>query len=293
MITDPNMPDTLIKDATQETFMQDVVEASMNGPVIVDFWGDNCQPCATLKPMLEKLVTAAGGAIKLVKVNVQDAPDIAGQLRIQSVPTVYCFDKGRPVDGFQGALPESELRKFIDKQINGEDSPITQALEQAQGFLEAGDVENAQNIYMQILQHDNTNPQAIAGVIRTHVMLDNVDSAKEIADNLPDDLKRNEHIASAIASIELSGQSEVDTSAAEAALAANPDDHQARFDMAMALYGAGQIEEGLMQLLEIVKKDRTWNEDGARTQMLKIFEAEGLSDPVVMKVRRKLTTVLF
>ncbi len=146
---------------------------------------------------------------------------------------------------------------------------------------------------MQILQHDNSNPEACAGVMRTHVALGNVEGAKEIADNLPDDLKKNEHIASAIAMIELAGQADVDTSELDAKLAADPNDHQARFDLGMALYGAGQNEEGLMQLLEIVKKDRTWNEDGARLQMLKIFEAIGLTDPLVLKVRKKLTTVLF
>ncbi len=296
MIIDPNAPQgasDLIKDTTRETFMADVVEASQEVPVIVDFWGPDCKPCETLKPMLEKLVRTMGGAIKLVKVNAQECADIAQQMQVQSVPTVFCFKGGRPVDAFQGALPEAELRKFIEKQIGDEGSPIQQALAQAKELLDAGDAANAQGVYMQILQHDNSNPEACAGVMKTHVALGNPESAQEIADNLPDDLKKNTHIASAIAMIELAGQADVDTSELDAKLAADPNDHQARFDLGMALYGAGQAEEGLMQLLEIVKRERMWNEDAARLQMLKIFEAIGLSDPVVLKVRKKLTTVLF
>ncbi len=296
MIVDANAPigaSDLIKDATTETFMEDVVDASQDVPVLVDFWGPGCQPCETLKPILESLVRSMNGAIKLVKVNAQEAQDIAMQMRVQSVPTVFCFKGGRPVDAFQGALPESELRKFIEKQIGGGGSPIAQALAHAKELLDAGEAANAQEVYVQILEHDRSNPEACAGVMRTHVALGNVDSARQIADNLPDELKKNEHIASAIAMIDLAGASDVDTSDLEAKLAADPNDHQARFDLGMALYGAGQTEEGLLQLLEIVRKDRTWNEDAARLQMLKIFEAVGLSDPIVIKIRKKLTTVLF
>ncbi|WP_417831102.1 tetratricopeptide repeat protein [Terasakiella sp.] len=296
MIVDANAPigaNDLIKDTTTETFMADVVDASQDVPVLVDFWGPDCQPCETLKPVLESLVRSMNGAIKLVKVNAQEAQDIAMQMRVQSVPTVFCFKGGRPVDAFQGALPESELRKFIEKQIGGGGSPIAQALAHAKELLDAGEAANAQEVYVQILEHDRSNPEACAGVMRTHVALGNVDSARQIADNLPDELKKNEHIASAIAMIDLAGAADVDTSELEAKLAADPNDHQARFDLGMALYGAGQTEEGLLQLLEIVRKDRTWNEDAARLQMLKIFEAVGLSDPTVIKIRKKLTTVLF
>jgi len=296
MIVDANAPigaNDLIKDTTTETFMADVVDASQDVPVLVDFWGPDCQPCETLKPVLESLVRSMNGAIKLVKVNAQEAQDIAMQMRVQSVPTVFCFKGGRPVDAFQGALPESELRKFIEKQIGGGGSPIAQALAHAKELLDAGEAANAQEVYVQILEHDRSNPEACAGVMRTHVALGNVDSARQIADNLPDELKKNEHIASAVAMIDLAGAADVDTSELEAKLAADPNDHQARFDLGMALYGAGQTEEGLLQLLEIVRKDRTWNEDGARLQMLKIFEAVGLSDPTVIKIRKKLTTVLF
>jgi len=296
MIIDPNAPQgaaDLIKDTTTETFMEDVVEASNEVPVLVDFWGPGCKPCETLKPILENLVRSMGGAIKLVKINAQEAHQIARQLQVQSVPTVFCFKNGQPVDAFQGALPESELRKFINKQLGDAGSPIDQALAQAKELLDAGDAANAQGLYMQILEHDRSNPEACAGVMRSHVALGNIDGAKEIADNLPQELKSNEHIASAIAMIELAGQGDLDTSELEAKLAADPNDHQARFDLGMALYGAGKSEEGLMQLLEIVKKDRTWNDDAARLQMLKIFEAIGLTDPVVIQVRKKLTTVLF
>lgn len=296
MIIDPNTPQgsaDLIKDTTTETFMEDVVEASKEVPVLVDFWGPGCKPCETLKPLLENLVRSMGGAIKLVKINAQEAYQIARQLQVQSVPTVFCFKNGQPVDAFQGALPESELRKFINKQLGDEGSPLDQALAHAKELLEAGEAANAQALYMQILEHDNSNPEACAGVMRTHVALGNLDAAKEIADNLPQELKSNEHIASAIAVIDLAGQGDLDTSELEAKLAADPNDHQARFDLAMALYGAGKSEDGLLQLLEIVKKDRTWKDDAARLQMLKIFEAIGLTDPVVIQVRKKLTTVLF
>lgn len=296
MIVDANAPagaSDLIKDTSSQTFMADVVEASQDVPVLVDFWGPGCQPCETLKPMLESLVRSMNGAVKLVKINAQEEQDIAMQMRVQSVPTVFCFKGGRPVDAFQGALPETELRKFIEKQIGDEGSPIAQALAQAKELLDAGDAANAQGIYMQVLQHDRSNPEACAGVMRTHVALGNVDAAREIADNLPDELKKNEHIASAIAAMDLAESADVDTSELEAKLAADPNDHQARFDLGMALYGAGKTEEALLQLLEIVKKDRTWNEDAARQQMLKIFEAVGLSDPTVIKIRKKLTTVLF
>ncbi|SCA57235.1 Thioredoxin domain-containing protein EC-YbbN [Candidatus Terasakiella magnetica] len=296
MIVDPNAPATssdLIKDSTSQTFMADVVEASKEVPVLVDFWGPGCQPCETLKPVLESLVRSMGGAVKLVKVNAQEAADIAQQLQVQSVPTVFSFKGGRPVDMFQGALPESDLRKFINKQLGDEGSPITQALAHAKDLLDKGEAGNAQAVYIQVLQHDNSNPEACAGVMRTHVVLGDVDGARQIADNLPEELKTNEHIASAIAMIDLAGAADVDTSEVEAKLAADPNDHQARFDLGMALYGAGQSEEGLLQLLEIVKKDRNWNEDGARLQMLKIFEAIGMSDPLVIKMRKKLTTVLF
>jgi putative thioredoxin len=296
MIVDANAPagaSDLIKDTSSQTFMADVVEASQEVPVLVDFWGPGCQPCETLKPVLENLVRSMNGAVKLVKINAQEEQDIAMQMRVQSVPTVFCFKGGRPVDAFQGALPETELRKFIEKQIGDEGSPIAQALAQAKELLEAGDATNAQGIYMQVLQHDRSNPEACAGVMRTHVALGNVDGAREIADNLPDELKKNEHIASAIAAMDLADSADVDTSELEAKLAADPNDHQARFDLGMALYGAGKTEDALLQLLEIVKKDRTWNEDAARQQMLKIFEAVGLSDPTVIKIRKKLTTVLF
>ncbi len=296
MILDANSPQgasDLIKDVSQETFMQDVVEASMEVPVLVDFWGPGCQPCERLKPLLEKLVLGMGGAIKLVKVNAQECQDIAMQLRVQSVPTVFCFKDGRPVDAFQGALPESDLRKFIEKQIGGEGSPIQQALAQARELLDNGDDQNAMQLYMQILQHDQSHPEAYAGVIRCHVIQGNIEAAQEIADNLPEDMKKNEHVASAIAAIELAGLGDVDTTEMETKLAADPNDHQARFDLAMALYSGGQNEEALMQLLDIVKRERTWNEDAARQQMLKIFEAIGLNDPIVIKIRKKLTTVLF
>lgn len=283
----------LIKDVTAANFMQDVIEASQSVPVLVDFWSTSCGPCKTLMPTLEKLVLNAQGGIKLAKINVDEAPEIASQMQVRSVPTVFCFQGGRPVDAFQGALPESQLRQFIEKQMGG-GSPIAQALAQAKELLDAGETEQAQELYTQILQHDNTNEEAIAGLIRCYIAAGEMDLAQQIVDQLTDEMRKNDHIASALAALDLGGAGQaVDTAEFETALAANPDDHQARFDYAMALYGAGQLEDGLGQLLEIVKRDRSWQDDAARLQMLKIFEAEGLSDPVVIKIRKKLTTVMF
>jgi len=292
LATAPNATADLIKDVTAENFMQDVIEASQSGPVLVDFWSTTCGPCQTLMPILEKLVLQAQGGIKLAKINVDDAPEIAAQMQVRSVPTVFCFQGGRPVDAFQGALPESQLRQFIDKQMDG-GSPIQQALAQAKELMDAAQIEQAQQIYTQILHHDNANPEAIGGLMRCYLALDQADLAQQIADQLTDEMKKDDHIASALAALELGAGTGVDTSAFEARLAANENDHEARFDLGMALYGAGQVEEGLMELLTIVKRDRTWNEDAARLQMLKIFEAVGLSDPVVIKIRKKLTTVMF
>lgn len=283
----------LIKDVTAANFMQDVIEASQSVPVLVDFWSTSCGPCKTLMPTLEKLVLNAQGGIKLAKINVDEAPEIASQMQVRSVPTVFCFQGGRPVDAFQGALPESQLRQFIEKQMGG-GSPIAQALAQAKELLDAGETEQAQELYTQILQHDNTNEEAIAGLIRCYIAAGEMDLAQQIVDQLTDEMRKNDHIASALAALDLGGAGQdADTAEFETALAANPDDHQARFDYAMALYGAGQLEDGLGQLLEIVKRDRSWQDDAARLQMLKIFEAEGLSDPVVIKIRKKLTTVMF
>lgn len=300
LILDPNAPEgavpataNLIKDATSDTFVRDVIEASQDVPVIVEFWSPGSEPCKAIMQTLEKLVTAAAGAIRFVKINAQDAPEIAQQLRIQSVPTVYCFKAGRPVDAFQGAIPEADIRKFINKQMGEEENPIAHALGVAKEMLDAGNFEEAQDIYMQVLQHDETNPEAYAGIIRTHVGLGAVDEAQKVIDQLSDELRKNEHIVSAIAAMDLAGQAPVDLSELEAKLLADLNDHQSRFDMAMALYTANKHDRALHQLLEIVKKDRTWNDDAARLQMLKIFEAIGMSDPITIEYRRKLTTVLF
>jgi putative thioredoxin len=296
LILDPKAPEgaqNVVKDAVSGTFVRDVIEASKEVPVLVGFWSADSEPCQSLLASVEKLVRAAGGAIRLVKMNVEDCMEVVQQLRIQSVPTVYSFKGGRPVDAFQGAIPETEIRKFVNKQMGQEENPIAHALSKAKEALDQGEADVAQAIYMQVLQHDQTNPEACAGVIRSHVLLGSIEAAQQIVDGLPAELKKNEFIASAIAMIELAGQEPVDLKALEAKLMADLNDHQSRFEFAMALYSAQKYESALHHLLEIVKKDRTWKEDGARHQMIKIFEAIGLSDPLVIEYRRKLTTVLY
>lgn len=287
----------VVKDATEQTFMADVIEASMQVPVIVDFWAPWCGPCKTLGPMLEKLVRAAGGAVRMVKINVDENQQIAGQLRVQSIPTVYAFSQGQPVDAFQGALPESELKQFIDKLTDGQGSPLDDALDQGEEALANGDPESAGAIFQQVLAHDSANARAIAGTLRVAVALGDLAGAREFADSLDDTTRGATDVAQALSALELAEQTQagpaVDTSGFEAALAANPDDHQARFDYALALVGAGDNETAIDQLIEIIRRERSWNDDAARQQLLKIFEALGFSDPIAADGRKKLSSVLF
>ena len=287
----------LIKDSDSALFAKDVIEESANVPVIVDFWAPWCGPCKQLGPALEKMVTHAGGLVKLVKINVDENQDLAAQMRVQSIPAVYAFKNGQPVDGFMGAVPESQLKTFFDKLLDGAKAPLDAALDQAQEALDAGDGATAGTLFKEIQTQDPGNPKAIAGMIRAAMIMGEMDLAHEMANSLPDDLKAKQEIAAAISALELAelgdgvdnGELDVLKAASESA----PADHQARFEYANALIGAGRNEEGLEELFEIIRQNRTWNDEAARQQVLKVFEALGPTDPATLDGRRKLSTILF
>lgn len=289
-----------IKDSSTETFAEDVIQASMQGPVIVDFWAPWCGPCKQLTPALEKAVTEARGAVTLVKVNIDENQALAQQLRIQSIPTIYAFFQGRPVDGFQGALPESEIKAFVKRLIDSSGGeagdPLAEAMEQAEQALAEGDHATAGAIYGQVLQHDPENLEAIAGLLKALIGAGQVEDAKTQYDQLPEEVQAKPELAAVKAQLDLLNESaKASGEAAELMekVAHNADDHQARFDLAQALYGAGKKEAAAGELLEIVRRDREWNEDGARKQLLKYFEAWGPTDPLTLDSRRKLSSLLF
>lgn len=288
----------LIKDSDTAGFAADVVEASRDVPVIVDFWAPWCEPCKQLTPAIEKAVTAARGQVRLVKINVDDNQPLAQQLRIQSIPTVFAFKDGQPVDGFVGALPESQIKEFIGR-LGGDSGPseVDQYLEQADAALEAGDAASAGSLYSQALRVESDNPKAAAGLIRALLAAGDVAGARQILDSLDPELAKGTEITGARAAVELAEQ----TSGAEATeieplrqrLADNEKDHQARLDLAVALFGDGQREAAIDELLEIIRRDRNWNEEAARKQLLQFFEAIGHGDPLTAESRRRLSSLLF
>ena len=285
------------KDATTQSFAADVIEASQQTPVIVDFWAPWCGPCKQLAPILEKTVRDAGGKVALVKINIDENPEIAQQLRIQSIPAVFAFDKGQPVDGFMGAQPESQIKRFVERLVGPMGpSPLEQALEQAKGALDAGDFASASNIYGQILRQVPGEAAAIAGLVRCLVGAGDLQEARELVDGLDDDALKNADVESAVTALTLAeqaGEADGDTAALQARLAQDPGDHQARFDLAMAYHGAGRNEQAIDELIEIIRRDREWNEQAARQQLLKLFEALGHADPLTVAGRRKLSSILF
>ena len=290
----------LIKDTTEATFMSDVVDASQTVPVIVDFWAPWCGPCKTLGPMLEDAVRAAKGAVKMVKVNVDQAQNIAGQLQIQSIPTVYAFYKGQPVDGFQGALPQSEIKAFVDRVVKagGGEAPgdtLADAVAAAEEMLAEGAATDAEQTFAAILEEDPMNAPAYGGMVRSHIAMGALDQAEALLNGAPIEISKAPELEAAHAQLQLAHQAADAGPVAELTekVEANPDDHQARFDLAQALYAHDNAEAAVEHLLELFRRDREWNEGAAKTQLFTIFEALKPNDPVVLNGRRKLSSMIF
>lgn len=288
--------DDLIKDGTEATFMQDVVEASREVPVIVDFWATWCGPCKTLGPALEAAVLAAKGKVKMVKVDVDQNQRIAAQLRIQSIPTVYAFWQGQPVDGFQGALPPSDVKKFVEKvSAMGGDGGLADALAAAEEMLEQGALADATETFAAILGEEPENPVAYAGLARSHIAAGNLDQAEAFLNAAPAAIAKAKEVEGARAQIELARQAANAGPEAElrAAVIADPSNHQARFDLAVALNAGGKVEEAVDELLDLFRRDREWNDGAARAQLFTIFDALKPQDPIVLKGRRRLSSMIF
>ncbi len=286
----------LIKDSDTQNFMTDVIEASQEVPVIVDFWAPWCGPCKQLGPVIEKVVKAAQGKVKLVKVNIDDSPEIAQQLRIQSIPAVFAFHQGQPVDAFVGAQPESQIKAFVEKLAGGiGPSPVDEALEAAQAALDGGEVAAAGNLFGQVVQADPGNPEAIGGLARCYILNQDLDHARQTLDLTPEEHKEHAAIVAAQSALALAEQASNagDPTELRQAVEADPANHQARYDLAIALMGNGDNEGAIDQLLEILKKGADWNEGAAKTQLLKIFEALGPTDDLTKSGRRRLSAILF
>lgn len=290
-------PETdIVKDGTDQGFMAEVVEQSRATPVIVDFWAPWCGPCKTLGPPLERAVRNAGGKVRLVKINIDEQPGVAGQLGVRSIPAVYAFDQGRPVDGFTGAIPESQIKLFVDR-LAGADmtAEIEPLLEQAAESVRLGDIGGAAQAYTVVLQLDPTNAKAIAGMARIALAAGDIENAQEILTMAPPEKANDPDIASVRAAIELAGNAANvgDNDELGAKVAANPNDLGARFEYAEALSARGDLEAASDQLLTIIEKNRDWNEGAARAQLLKVFEAAGPVSDVTKQGRRKLSAILF
>ena len=292
--------DDLIKDSTEATFMADVVEASQTVPVVVDFWAPWCGPCKTLGPQLEDAVRGAKGAVKMVKVNVDEAQMIAGQLQIQSIPTVYAFYKGQPIDGFQGAVPQSEIKAFIDRVVKaaGGEAPgegLAEAVAAAEEMLAEGATADAAQTFAAVLGEDANNAAAYGGMVRAHIAMGEFDQAEAILNGAPAEISKSPELEAAFAQLELARQAEKAGPLDElkAAVSANPDDHQSRFDLAQALHASGDVETAVDELLELFRRDREWNEGAAKAQLFTIFEALKPNDPIMLNGRRKLSSMIF
>jgi putative thioredoxin len=289
-------PDGLIKDTTTQSFVKDVIEESKHQPVLIDFWAPWCGPCKQLTPVLEKVVRAAKGKVKLVKMNIDEHPAIPGQMGIQSIPAVIAFANGQPADGFMGALPESQVTAFIERltksRIGGEEADLLKAADAA---LVDGDPAGAAELYAQLLAQDATNVHALAGLARCYIETGATEQAKQTLAMVPEARAKEAPVAAARAALELAEQAKSlgPIAELEQKVAADPADHQARFDLAVALNGKGRRQEASNHLLEIVKRNRQWNDDGARKQLVQFFEAWGPTEEATVEGRRRLSSILF
>ena len=292
---------SVIKESNTDNFVADVIDASHDAPVIVDFWAPWCGPCKQLTPILEKVVRDARGAVRLVKINTDENQELAAQMRVQSIPAVFAFIKGRPVNAFAGLQPESQVKAFVQRLIQSAGgqvgpSPVEQALEQAEEALARGDAGTASAIFAQVMAHDPKNAAAIAGLAKCHIDAGNFAEARKVLERATADIANNAAIAAARTALELAEQSKQSagqTGDLRRRLEQNANDHQARLDLAMALYGGGEREQAIEELLEAIRRDRRWNEEAARKQLVKLFEALGPTDPLTISARRRLSSLLF
>jgi putative thioredoxin len=285
----------IIKNTTTKDFMRDVIDASREVPVLVDFWAPWCGPCRQLTPLLEKAVRAAKGAVKLVKMNIDEHPQIPGQMGVQSIPAVFAFQDGRPVDGFMGALPESRIKSFIARLIGDESADAAADLDMADEALAAGDANTAAQAFAEALQKDAENARAAAGLAKCYIKTGDLTRAEQTLALVPPAKADSAPVASARASLELARKaaSAGDADQLRSKLEANPNDTQSRFDLALALNAKGDRQGALEELLTVIRKDRAFNDDAARKQLLQLFDAWGASDPATISGRQRLSSLLF
>ena len=284
-----------IKDATDQSFKVDVIDASIDTPVLVDFWAPWCGPCRTLTPIIEKVVLATKGKVKLVKINIDENPTFAGQLRVQSIPAVFAFKDGKPVDAFMGAQPESQIKAFVERLVGQTPAGIDDLLLAGAESLDLDDIGGAAQSYAQAASLDPENPKALAGLAKCYLLGDDLERAREILATIAKDKAKDPDVVSVIAQLALAdgAAGAGDPAAIATALAASPEDHQARFDLAMALIGTGDMTGAADALLEIIAQDRNWNNDAARKQLLIVFEAAGSGSELARNGRRRLSAILF